>query len=104
MDSRKSRRLRAGRVLAVAGMGVAAVAVAITVLAQSASGWDLSQRHTSGGGGRSSLGGTSVEGSIGQAFTGRSAQGNFAVSSGIFESGPTKYIRRIVYVTTDGIP
>jgi hypothetical protein len=101
---RRRRRLLAARVASVGGVGVAAIAVVISVLAQSASGWDLSQRHTGGGGGRSSLGATAVQGSIGQALVGRSAQGNYAVAAGIFEAGPTKYIRRAVYVTTDGIP
>ncbi len=91
------------RGLAAAGTAGAAGAVIVTVLAQSASGWDLSLRAQSGGGGRSSLGTTVVEGSI-QPIVGVSTQGNFSVSSGIFDAGPTKYFRRLPALANDGIP
>jgi hypothetical protein len=95
--------LLARRGLALAGTGVAAAAVVITVLAQSASGWDLSLRNTAGGGGRSTGGPYVVEGAIGQPLAMRSSQGAFAVASGLFDSGPTKYIRRLPGLANDGI-
>jgi hypothetical protein len=97
------RARAARRGLALAGMAVAAGAVVITVLAQSASGWDLSLRNTSGGGGRSTGGGFVLEGSIGQPFTTKSTQGAFTLSSGIFDSGPTKFVRRLPGLANDGI-
>jgi hypothetical protein len=104
MRRRRNRALLARRGLALLGTGVAGGAVIVTVLAQSASGWDLSIRNTSGGGGRSALGTTVIEGSIGQPFTGTSAQGNFSVASGMYQGGPTKYIRRMPALASDGIP
>jgi hypothetical protein len=99
----RNRPLFARRAVALAGTAVAAGAVIVTVLAQSASGWDLSVRSTTGGG-KSSLGNTTVEGSIGQPLTGSSTQGNFSVASGMFQGGPTKFIRRLPALANDGIP
>jgi hypothetical protein len=103
MKRMHSRRRFAGRGLALGGSVVAAGAIVVAVVAQSASGWDLSIRSTTGGG-RSGGGNFVVEGSIGQPVIGRSAEGNFAVSSGLHEAGPTKFTRNLPGLAADGIP
>ena len=103
MKRLRSKRRAASRSLAVAGTAVAAFAVIVTALAQQGGDFDLSARAISGGGGRSSLGTTAIEGSIGQPFPARSSSGAFAVSSGILEGGPVKFSRRVPYVANDGL-
>ena len=102
MRTRNRARL-ASRSLAATGVAVAAFAVVVVAMAQSASGWDLSQRAISGGGGRSSTLNMSLEGSIGQPLAGRSSAGPYVVTSGILEGGPVKYTQRIPAVANDGL-
>lgn len=97
-------RYRAGRMLALAGAGVAASAVAVVVLAQSASGWDLAFSGVSGGGGFSAQSPYAVQGAIAP-ISGQSSAGTYKVASGFFGGGVAEKIRRIMpAVAADGIP
>ncbi|MGD9933114.1 MAG: hypothetical protein AB7T37_05280 [Dehalococcoidia bacterium] len=105
MSAVRLNRYRAGRFLALTGAAVAASAVAIVVLAQSASGWDLSFSGPTGGGGVSSQDNLSLVGTIGQPIVGVSSLETFKVSSGFLGGGGNDKIRRIVpAVASDGIP
>ena len=103
MNRTARKRRLTSRGLAAAGTAVAAFAVIVTVVAQASDGFSLSAQAISGGGGRSSLGATVIEGSIGQPFAARSSSGSFAVSAGILEGGPVKFSRRVPYVANDGL-
>lgn len=105
MSAVRLNRFRAGRFIALTGTGVAASAVAIVVLAQSASGWDLSFSGPTGGGGLSSKDSFSLVGTIGQPIAGTSSLDSFKVSSGFLGGGGNDKIRRIMpAVASDGIP
>lgn len=105
MSAVRLNRLRAGRALALTGAAVAASAMVIAALAQSASGWDLSFSGSTGGGGTSSQATLSLVGTIGQPFAGTSSLENFKVSSGFLGGGGSDKIRRIMpAVAADGIP
>lgn len=109
MSSRGIGRARGSprrRWIAAAGAGVIGMALVVGAMAQSASGWDLSFRATSGGGGPSSGGSYAVLGSIGQPVTGVSADaGNvYTVASGYLAGGAEKYVRFVPLLSADGTP
>ncbi len=105
MSAVRLNRYRAGRLMALTGAAVAASAVVFVVLAQSASGWDLSFSGPTGGGGVSSQDDFSLVGTIGQPIVGTASLDTFKVSSGFLGGGGSDKIRRIVpAVAADGIP
>lgn len=95
---------RARRRWSVAGAGLVAVAAIATVAAQSASGWDLSWRATSGGGGSASGGAFALTGSIGQPVAMRSTGGVYAIDAGFLGGGAEKYRRFFQLLAKDGLP
>jgi hypothetical protein len=80
------RFVRGSRAVRIAVAIVVGLAVAIPVLAQVSSSYDLSRHVIAGGGGRAESAGYSLEGTIGQPATGR-AFGGFTLCSGYWCAG-----------------
>ncbi|MBK6661834.1 MAG: hypothetical protein IPG47_03475 [Thermoflexaceae bacterium] len=94
--------MSSARVMATGGAALAALALCLTALAQSASGWDLSV-FAYGGGGTSSQSPYSVQGIIGQPVTGAAATGGtYTVQSGFFAGFLEKFKIRAVMLAKDG--
>jgi hypothetical protein len=82
--------------------GVAAVAIVATVVAQSASGWDLSFSGT-GGGGRSTGGAFVLTGHVGEPVVGHATGGSYIADSGLFGLLAETFKRVIPHVAADGV-
>jgi hypothetical protein len=97
------RRPPRGRILlTLLGSATVALALIVTVAGQSASGWDLSFRGTSGGGGTSAGGPYVLEGAIGQPVAGTASAGPYAIESGILGGAIQKFVRYFPFVASDG--
>lgn len=83
---------------------LAAGAIVATVVAQSASGWDVSWRATSSGGGVSAGGNYVVTGSLGQPVAAHSAGGAYAVDSGYLAGTAEKYRAFFPALASDKTP
>lgn len=93
------------RAVIAAGSGVAALAIAAAAVAQSASGWEVSLPNFGGGGTSTGTGGGvtyTVQGAIGQPFTGTVSKDQFAISTGIFGGALEKILRYLPFVAKDG--
>ena len=91
----------AHRPLLVAAAGTAALAVAAAALAQSASGWTITQ-FAYGGGGTSTQAPYSVQGVIGQPIAGSSTGGTYTVQSGFLAGFLEKFKITAVMLAKDG--
>lgn len=98
MTARSTRKL-----LAITAAGVTALALVVTALSQSASGFDLSWRGAFGGG-SSSGGGYVAQGVIGQPFTASSSAASYQVGSGFLGGGAVKFKRFLPALSNDGTP
>jgi hypothetical protein len=80
------------------------LAIVGTVVAQSASGYDLSWRVFAGGGTAKSAGDTYiVTSAMGQTFTARSTGGAYAMDSGFFGGGLAGKTKRVLpQLSSDG--
>lgn len=102
MASPRSRAPRGRTLLTVLGGAAVALALIVTVAGQSASGWDLTFRGTSGGGGISTGGPYVLEGAIGQPLVGTSSAGPYAIESGVLGGAIQKIVRFLPFVASDG--
>ena len=89
------------RPLLLAAAGSAALAVAAAALAQSASGWTITQ-FAYGGGGTSTQAPYSVQGVIGQPIAGSSTGGTYTVQSGFLAGFLEKFTITAVMLAKDG--
>ncbi len=89
------------RPLLLAAAGSAALAVAAAALAQSASGWTITQ-FAYGGGGTSTQAPYSVQGVIGQPIAGSSTGGTYTVQSGFLAGFLEKFKITAVMLAKDG--
>lgn len=89
------------RPLLLAAAGSAALAVAAAALAQSASGWTITQ-FAYGGGGTSTQAPYAVQGVIGQPIAGSSTGGTYTVQSGFLAGFLEKFKITAVMLAKDG--
>lgn len=98
------RRVRSRTAWLLMTAAVCSLAIVGTVVAQSASGYDLSWRAIAGGGTAKSTGDTySVNAVIGQTFTARSTGGAYAMDSGFLGGGLAGKTKRFLpQLSNDG--
>jgi len=89
------------RYLVVGGSALVALAMVAVVLGQAASGWDLSIRATSGGGGDSAGGAYTLTGVIGQPFASVSTNSGTSVASGLLGGSGGKFTRTMPLLSSD---
>jgi hypothetical protein len=100
--SPRTRPPRGRTLLTVLGGATIALALIVSVSGQSASGWDLSFRGTSGGGGVSTGGAYALEGSIGQPVAGMASGDGYTVESGVLGGTVQKILRYLPFIASDG--
>ncbi|MCC6388016.1 MAG: hypothetical protein IT302_11615 [Dehalococcoidia bacterium] len=93
--------MNAHRTLVMAAAGTAALAIAAAALAQSASGWTITQ-FAYGGGGTSTQAPYTVQGVIGQPLAGNATGGTYTVQSGFFAGFLEKFKITAVMLAKDG--
>ena len=93
--------MSSARVMATGGAALAALALCLTALAQSASGWTITQ-FAYGGGGTSTQAPYSVQGVIGQPIAGSSTGGTYTVQSGFLAGFLEKFKITAVMLAKDG--